>query len=87
MTFCCELLDALENTMTTLHKLSGADVAFLFMGRPETDGTNNLKLNVRYKLGGFQKVIWSILGWTGVPGTLGSTFALTSSFSLLENMS
>ena len=74
MIFCCKLLDALENTIRTLHWLTGADVIFLFMRCPETAGINNLKLNVGYKLGGFHKFIWS-------------TFALTSSFSVFENMS
>ena len=43
------------------------DAAFLFRGGggPETDITNgidNLKLKVRYKLGDLQKFLWSILG-------------------------
>ena len=48
----------------------------------ETNGKNNLKLNVGYKLDDFQKFVWLSLGWTGLPGTLISAPASTSSFSL-----
>ena len=65
------------------------DAAFLFTGGrkgrgwcPEADGMNNLKLNIRNKLDGFQKFILSILAWTCLPCTLRSAPALTSSFSL-----
>ena len=47
-----------------------------------TNGIDNSKLNIGYKLGALQMLIWSILGWTGLPGTLGSTTPLTSSSNL-----